>query len=125
MPTIAIYLIVALVLSGGSFAAGYRVESWHAAAREQAAIDTAIAQYKAEAVKANAAAADLEKQRDEENARNQALSARVNTITAKPGYSTRTCLDADSVHAANAALAGQTASPTGAHPSMPTAKPAH
>lgn len=114
MPSVAIYALLAIGIFGGGFLGGYRVESWHAQAREAAAVDAAVAQYKAEAVKANEAAAALEQQKDKTHVVYQTITKTVDRIVERPVYRDRACLDASGLRAANAALAGPAAAAAGA-----------
>ncbi len=120
MPSFAIYGLVALGLLAAGFTSGYRVESWHAAAQRQAAIDAAIAEYKGEAEKANAAAAALEQKKDASHVVYQTITRNVDRIVEKPVYRDR-CLDDDGLRAANAALAGAAAAAAGADAALPGA----
>lgn len=123
MPTIAIYAIGAIALLVTGFVSGYRVEAWHCASEQKAAIEESISQYKTEAEKANAAAQALERQLGNQNAQSKSIAEAVARIASRPAYRTQ-CLDADGLRAANAALTGQTSDPSGPHGSVSGSRPA-
>ena len=116
-------LAVVLVVLIGGFVAGYRVESWHCDAMQKAAVEAAVAQYKAEAQQANAAAAALEAKLENQNANQKVIVQTVDHIVEKPVYRNR-CFDDDGLRAANAALTGQSANSGGSHGTVPGRQPA-
>src|SRR5258708_28076994 len=120
MPSFAIYGLVGVGVGAAGFTGGYRGESGPAAAQRQAAIDAAIAEYKGEAEKANAAAAALEQKKDASHVVYQTITRNVDRIVEKPVYRDR-CLDDDGLRAANAALAGAAAAAAGADAALPGA----
>lgn len=108
LSSIASSAIAGVIILGMGFTAGFKVEDWHCAAQQKAAIEAGVQEYKDEAAAANLAASKLEAQLAALQQTQRKVGADVDRIAAKPLYR-GTCFDADGVRAANAALTGQTA----------------
>lgn len=123
MPSIIIYLIIGVtIFSSGAFS-GWRVESWHRDSLEAKAQQLADLQVKQEADKANLASTELEKARQDAQAKQQPIIQTVDRIVTRKIY-VRECFDADGLHAANLALQGPTAHPGQPDKPVPGPKPA-
>ena len=109
--------ILAAVFATG-FGSAWRIQAWHCAAREKAAVEAALTAYKAEATKAAAASATLETKRDAIRERTRTIVKTVDRIVERPVYR-NVCIEPDGVRLINDALRPPTAAgqPDGPLPS--------